>query len=140
MCETSIIDPIPRTQHRSICITVKPVSVPQPTPFRIRFNLRKADWLGYSTQVDKNIYEVDATPECYEKFFGIIRMAFKKHIPRGCRTNNIPGLTGELKTLYEAYQEQYQCNPLGDGTIDAGNKLIDDRAEKGKMEGDDHFN
>ena len=55
MCEKSIIDPIPHTQHRPICVTVKLVIVPQPTPFRRRFNLRKADWLGYSTQVDQHI-------------------------------------------------------------------------------------
>ena len=78
-----------------------------------------------STQVDQNIDEVDATPECYEKFVGIIRMTSKKHIPRGCRTNYIPGLIDELKTLNEAYQEQYRCNPLGDETIEAGNKLIE---------------
>ena len=112
MCEKSILDPIPHTQHRPICVTVKPVIVPQPTPFRRRFNLRKTDWLGYSTQVDQNIDEIDATPECYEKFDGIIRITSRKHIPRGCRTNYIPGLTNESKTLYEAYQKQYRCNPL----------------------------
>ena len=87
MCGKSILDPIPHTQHRPICVTVKPVIVPQPTPFRRRFNLRKADWLGYSAQVDQNIDEVDVTPEFYEKFVGIIRVASRKHIPRGCRTN-----------------------------------------------------
>ena len=131
MCEKSILDPIPHTQHRPICVTVKPVIVPQPTPFRRRFILRVADWLGYSTQVDQNIDEVDATPECYEKFVGIKRMASRKHIPRGCRTNYIPGLTAESK-IYEAYQEQYRCNPLGDTTIDAGNKLIELMAEQKK--------
>ena len=49
MCEKSILDPIPHTQHRPICVTGKPVIVPQPSPFRRRFNLRKADWVGYST-------------------------------------------------------------------------------------------
>ena len=83
--------------------------------------------LGYSTQVDQNIDEVDATTEGYEKFVGIIRMV---HIPSGCRTNYSPGFTDESKTLYEAYQEQYRCNPLGDGTIDAGNKLIELMAEQ----------
>ena len=43
MCEKSILDPIPHTQHHPICVTVKPVIVPQPSPFRRRFNLRKAD-------------------------------------------------------------------------------------------------
>ena len=132
MCEESILYPIPHTQHRPICVTVKPVIVPQPTTFRRRFNLRKADWLGYSTQVDQSIDEVDAAPECNEQFVGIIRMTPRKHIPRGCRTNYIPSLTDESKTSYEAYQEQYRCNPLGDGTIDAGNKLIELMAEHNK--------
>ena len=60
----------------------------------------------------------------------IIRMASRKHILRGCRTNYIPGLTDESKTLYEAYQEQYRCNPLGDGIIDAENKPIKLMAEQ----------
>ena len=33
--------------------------------------------------------------------------------------NYITRLTDESKTFYEAYQEHYRCNPLGDGTIDA---------------------
>ena len=88
--------------------------------------------MGYSTQVDQNFDEVDARPECYEKFVRIIYMASRKHIPIGCRTNYIPGLTDESKTLYEAYQEQYRGNPLDDGTIDAGNKLIELLAEQKK--------
>ena len=41
MCKKSVMDPIPHTQHRPICVSVQPVVVPQPTPFRRRFNLRK---------------------------------------------------------------------------------------------------
>ena len=41
MWEKSVLDPIPRTQHRPICVTVHPAIVPQPTPFRRRFNLRE---------------------------------------------------------------------------------------------------
>ena len=58
-------------------------------------------------------------------------MASRKHIPRGCRTNYIPGLTNESKT-YKSYQEQYRCNPLGDGTIYAGHTLIELMAEQKK--------
>ena len=42
MCEKFVLDLVPCTQHRPICVTVHPVIVPQPTPFRRRFNLRKA--------------------------------------------------------------------------------------------------
>ena len=59
-------------------------------------------------------------------------MASRKHIPRGCRTSYIAGLTDQSKTLYEACQEQYRCNPLCDGTIDAGNKLIELMREQKK--------
>ena len=76
MCEKSILDPIPHTQHRPICVT--PVTVPPHTPFRRHFNLRKAEWLGYSTQVDQNFDEVDNTPEGYEKFFWNYTYAVQK--------------------------------------------------------------
>ena len=34
MCEKSVMDAIPRTQHRPICVTVNPVIVPKPTVVR----------------------------------------------------------------------------------------------------------
>ena len=52
MCKKSVMDPIPHTQHRPICVSVQPAVVPQPTPFRRRFNLRNADRDGYSTELD----------------------------------------------------------------------------------------
>ena len=36
MCEKSVRDPIPRTQHRPICVTVNPFIVQQPTTSRRR--------------------------------------------------------------------------------------------------------
>ena len=53
----------PRTQHRPICVTVHPVIVPQPTPFRRRFNLRKAKWDDFSTDFYEAIEEVEPIPE-----------------------------------------------------------------------------
>ena len=112
MCEKSVLDPIPRTQHRPICVTVHPVIVPQPTPFRRRFNLRKAKWDDYSTDFDEAIEEVEPIPENYDRFIGLIRVVSRRHIPRGCRTNYIPGLTEESQSLYEAYNKQYTSNPF----------------------------
>ena len=55
MCEKSVLDSIPRTQHRPICVTVNPIIVPQPTTSRRRFNLKKANWDGFSTDFDEDM-------------------------------------------------------------------------------------
>ena len=131
-CKKSIMDPIPHTQHRPICVRVEPVVVPQATPFRRRFNLRKADWIGYATELDKLILDVEPTPANYNRFMESVRMASRRHIPRGCRTEFIPGLTEESKSLYEAYKTQYSNSPFDDGTMESGNALLDSMIEEKK--------
>ena len=59
MCVKSVLNPIPRTQHRPICVTVNTVLVSRPTAFRRRFNLKKVSWSGYALYVDILIDEVD---------------------------------------------------------------------------------
>ena len=128
MCEKSVLDPIPRIQHRPICVTVHPVIVPQPTPFRRHFNLRKVKWADFSTDFDEAIKEVESVQENYDRFIGLIRVVSRRHIPRGCRTN----YTEESQSLYEAYKKQYSSNPFVEGTLEAGNKLIDTMKENKK--------
>ena len=52
-------------------------------------------------------------------------MASRRHIPRGRRTNYIPGLTEKSKSLYAAYQKQYSKNPFDEETIETGDRLTD---------------
>ena len=59
-------------------------------------------------------------------------MASGKHIPRGCRSNYISGLTDESNSLYEAYKKQYTIDPFGETTIDTGNTLIDKMKDEKK--------
>ena len=59
-------------------------------------------------------------------------MASRRHIPRGCRTEFIPGLTEESKSLYEAYKTQYSNSPFDDGTKESGNALLDSMIEEKK--------
>ena len=59
-------------------------------------------------------------------------MVSRRHIPRGCRTNYIPGLTEESQSLYKAYKKQYSSNPFAEGTLETGNKLIDTMKEEKK--------
>ena len=61
-----------------------------------------------------------------------VRMASRRHIPRGCRTEFIPGLTEESKSLYEAYKTQYSNSPFDDGTMESGNALLDSMIEEKK--------
>ena len=117
MCVKSVLNPIPRTQHRPICVTVNPVRVSRSTAFRRRFNLRTENWSGYATDVDILIDEVDPTPENYERFVGAIRVTSMKHIPRGCRSHDISGLFEESKSLYETYKKQYMSNPFDSTTL-----------------------
>ena len=58
-------------------------------------------------------------------FIELLRVMSRRHIPRGCRSNYIPGLTEESKSLYEAYKRQYSSNPFDEGTLETGTKLID---------------
>ena len=59
-------------------------------------------------------------------------MASRRHTPRGCRTEFIPGLTEETKSLYEAYKTQYSNSPFDDGTMESGNALLDSMIEEKK--------
>ena len=130
MCKKSVMDPIPHTQHRPICVSVQPVVVPQPTPFRRRFNFRKADWNGYSTELDNIIEDVEPIPSNYNRFVENVRVASRRHIPRGCRTDYVQGLTDESKNLYEAYKQQYSSNPFDNRTMESGNLLLDKMTEE----------
>ena len=130
ICEKSVLDPIPRTQHRPICVTVNPIIVPQPTTSRICFNLKKANRDGFATELYAPIEEVNSIPENYGRFIELLCMVSRRHIPRGCRSNYIPGLTEESNNLYEAYKRQYSSNPFGEGTLETGAKLIDTMKEQ----------
>ena len=110
--------------------SVQPVVVPQPTPFRRCFNLRKADWNGYSTDLDNRIEEVEPIPYNYNRFVENVRIASRSHIPRGCRTDYIQGLTDESKNLYDAHQQQYPSNPFDNRTMGYGNLLLDNMTEE----------
>ena len=46
---------------------------------------------------------------------------FLEGIFQGCKTNYIPGLSEESKSLYEEYKKQYASDPFDNGTIENGN-------------------
>ena len=117
------MNPIPHTQHRPICARATPIVVAHSTPFRRRFNLRKSDWDGYSRELDKLIEDVEPIPEYYSGFVDKVRVASRRYIPRGCRTNHMHGLSEEYGE-YEEYKKQYASDPFDNGTIETGNALM----------------
>ena len=133
------MDPISHTQHRPICVTVNHVVVKQPTPLRNHFNLRKADWNGYSTELDKLIEDIEPIQEYHNRFVEYVRVVSRKYIPRGCRTEYIPGLTEESKSLYETYKKHYVSSPFSSSTMKYGTKLLDKMTDE-KIGGSHHNN
>ena len=84
--------------HATPC---NPVIMAHPTPFRRRFNLRKAHLNGYSAALNKLIEDVDPIPEKYGGFLENVCVISRMYILRGCRTNYITGLSEESKGMYE---------------------------------------
>ena len=123
---------IPDTQHRPICPRANPVVIAHPTTFRRCFNLRKEDWDGYSTELNELIEDVEPIPENYGGFVNKVCVASRRSIPRGCRTNHIPGLSEESKSLYEDYNKQYASDPFDNGTIETGKALMNNMKEEKK--------
>ena len=122
MCKKSVMDPVPHTQHRPISVSVQPVVVPQPTPFLRRFNLRKVDWNGYSTELDNRIEDVEPIPSNCNRFVENVGVASSRPIPIGCRTDYVQGLTDVSKNLYAS-------NPFDNRTMESGNLLLDKMTE-----------
>ena len=58
----------------------------------------KADWNGYSAELDKRMEDVEPISANYKCFVESVRTASRRHIPRGY----VPSLTDESKRLYKA--------------------------------------
>ena len=100
------------------------------TPFTSHFKLRKADWNEYSTELDKNIENVEPISEKYGEFVVKVSVASRMYILRGCRRNYIACLSEKSKRLYEEYKKQYTSNPFDNGTIEPGNVLMNNMKEE----------
>ena len=77
----------------------------------------KADWTGYSTELDNLIEDIGPIPANYKCFVKSVCVTSRRHIPRGCRPEYIPSLTDESNSLYEVYKSPYLSNPFDNGTI-----------------------
>ena len=119
----AVLELIPHTQHWPIAILINAVVTPTPTPFRRRFNFKKANWNAISTDLDTRICDIDPSPENYDRFVKVVHATARKHIPRGWRKNYVPGLTTDLAEQYNEYIQLYEQDPFSADTITAGDEL-----------------
>ena len=80
---------------------------------------------AFSTHLDTRIYicDIDPSPENYDRFVKVVHATARKHIPRGCRKNYVPGLTTDLAEQYNEYIQLYEQDPFAAATTTAGDEL-----------------
>ena len=67
----------------------------------------KAIWNGYSAEIAKLIEDVEPISANYKCFVESVRVSSRRHIPRGCQTEYVPGPTNESNSQYEAFKRMY---------------------------------
>ena len=119
-----VLEPLPKTQHRPIGLTVNAAITPATVPFQRRFNFRKANWPAFQQDLERKIAHLPVDPNNYDNFTKIVHQAARGNIPRGCRTQYIPGLDAQGSELYEQYQQLYESDPFAESTIEVGERLM----------------
>lgn len=120
----SVLDPIPHTQHRHITITIQSVLHATNVPFGKRFNLRRADWLSFQQEIENSIPSNPSHPNNYNMFIDLLKRSARRHIPRGCQTEYIPGLSETSSDLLKAYHGAYHEDPFSLITMELGETLL----------------
>ena len=106
MSQIGVLDPISRTQHRHITITIRSPVTATHCPFRRHFNLKKANWSKFTNAIDQAIANIPANPNQYYYFGDMVRQAARHNIHRGCQKEYIPGLLDEASALLKLYDEE----------------------------------
>jgi hypothetical protein len=90
-----------------------------------KFNFRKANWNDLRTELDLEILKIAPTTENDETFVYMVKRVSINHIPRGCRTEYITGLSSELIEHMNIYTKMYEKDPFGFETINKGEFLLE---------------
>ena len=93
-------------------------------PYQRRFNLQKADWISFTTDLENQIYNITPNPENYKLFTNLVQNIARKHIPRGCRTRYVRCLNEEILNMLDKYKTLYKEDPFAEDTITAVEQLM----------------
>ena len=125
LCQKIVMDPIPSSQHRPIGIQVNAAIKPISVPFKRRFNYKKADWKGFTDELEQKVKRIAPISCNYDHFAELDKKTARRHIPRGCRVEYVPGLSKESSELYEEYVTMFEEDPFSDETTEAGEKVME---------------
>ena len=112
LCKKGVLDPIPRTQHRPISVSVHAAVTPTIVPYQRRFNFQKADWISFTTDLENQIYNITPNSKNCKLFSNLVQNTARKHIPRGCRTRYVPCLNEESLNMLDKYKNAIQGRPF----------------------------
>lgn len=98
-----VLNDFPHSQHRPtlvhIGIRIHLVQSLQ----KPRYNFLKANWDGFSIEMDHIIDHIPPSTMNYTRFIKLVHSIAKKHIPRGFRKNYIPGWNKKCDVLYKEF-------------------------------------
>lgn len=105
-----VLPHFPHSQHRPVLLeigiqiqTINSSALP-------RWNFSKADWKRFSADLDKNIRWIPPLAKNYDRFVKMTIATAKKYIPRGVRTEYIPGWNETCERLYSDFQKSGQTD------------------------------
>ena len=124
LCQKIVTNPILASQHRPIDIQVNAAVRPTSVPFRRHFNYQKADWTDFPEELERKIEHIAPVSSNYDWFALLVKKSARKHIPRGCREQYIPGLSKESSELYEEYVTMFNDDPFADSTTQVDEKVM----------------
>ncbi|KAJ8408721.1 hypothetical protein AAFF_G00253560 [Aldrovandia affinis] len=137
LSEKAVLNPLPKSQHQPISVTIKPAITKSEVPFRRRFNLKKAKWAEYNEGMEKALLDVEPTPDNYTMFVQAVKKTARADIPRGCRKDYIAGLTEESLQLMECYETEFGNDPFSDTTSKLGDALMESLGKERRKAGQD---
>lgn len=87
-----VLNDFPRSQHRPLTLDLgSTIHICQST-YKPRWNFLKANWEGFSDEMEHVIQFIPPVIENYQRFVDLVKSIGKKHVPRG--SDNVTSLVG----------------------------------------------
>lgn len=101
-----VLDDFPHSQHRPVLIEYgSKIPLIDSVPVA-RWNFRCAKWEAFQTELDTllNVSQLNPVSEEYDSFVKLVKLAAKRHVPRGYRAEYVPTWNTECTELYDEFR------------------------------------